>query len=203
MKKILCSVLVISLLNLSGCYTYSALNEDEIDNNHPTKDDAFVIVLKDGREIEYDPEDYQKAFFVRVDEPSEFICGIGQIYSKETKKQTKFWGKVNREMIDSTKSIETEYGTYEIFWLIDSTRVTFKIGEYFNILPEDRTGYWILGKRTNSTFYGKIEFSEIAEIQEKKVNQVVNIALIVTAIGLLVYAAAGVSSGAKGCSALN
>jgi hypothetical protein len=185
MKKIICSVLVISLLNLSGCYTYSALNEEEIENNHPTKDDAFVIVLKDGSEIEYDIEDNPQAFFVRV-----------------TKNQKKFWDKVNRKMIDSTKSIETEYGIYDIFWLKDSTRVTFKTGEYFNILPEDSTGYWILGKSGNDIFSGKIDFSDIAEIQEKNVNQVVNVVLIVIVVGVFVYLVAALVAVGKTAKAL-
>ena len=207
MRKIICGVLVISLLNVSGCYTYSVLNEEEIENNHPTKDDAFVIVLKDGSEVEYNLEDNPQAFFVRVDEPSDFIFGSGQVYSKETKKQTKFWGKISRDMIDSTKIIQIEDGIYNIFWLKDNTRVAFKAGEYFNILPEDSTGYWIAGKRVNSTFSskfsGKIDFADISEIQEKNVNKVVNIALIVISIGIVAFLIAAASAVGRTASAFN
>ena len=203
MKKIICSVLVISLLNVSCCYTYSALNEQDIENNHPTKDDAFVIVLKDGSEIEYDLEENPQAFFVRVDEPSDFIFGSGQIYSKETKKQTKFWGELSRDMIDSTKIIETENGIYDIFWLKDSTRVAFKSDEYFNILPEDSTGYWILGNRMYSVFSGKIDFADILEIQEKNVNKVVTVGLIVLSIGIVAFLMAAASAVGRTASAFN
>ena len=106
-------------------------------------------------------------------------------------------------MIDSTKIIETENGIYDIFWLKDSTRVAFKSDEYFNILPKDSTGYWILGKSGNDIFSGKIDFADILEIQEKNVNKVVYAALIVICIGLFVYAAAGVAAGGKAAKGLS
>ena len=201
-KKIVVGILVTALLNLYGCYTYSTLTKEEIENKPLTAEDAFVFVLKDGSEIDCDLENNPQANFVRVDEPSDFIFGNGLIYSNETREQTKLLGKISSISIDSTKTIKSGNDVYTFFWLKDSTRVTYKDGDYINILPQDGTGYWVFGKRGNNIFRGKIEFVDISEIQEKKDNEGVNMVIILIGIGVFAILAAGYAIGSAGAAAL-
>ena len=175
-KKIISSILVASLLNLFGCYSYSALSEEEMESGLSFPDEAYRFVLNDGSEIIYQPnekvsiekwESVNKTILISVDEPSNLIAGAGYLYDNKSKEQTIYWGVINGELIDSTKSAVTNGVTYVLFWLKDSTRVTFKPFDYFRITPEDGTGYWVKGEKNYKAFWGKIEISEVKDIQEE------------------------------------
>jgi len=185
-KKIISSILVIALLNLCGCYSSSALTKEETQNYYPDPNDSFIIVLKDGSEIVYDREDNPDAVFVRVDEPSDFIFGTGFIFDKKTKTNSIFWGKVDRDMVDSSKVVKTGSDLYHLFWLNDSTRITLEEGEYFNITPKDSTGYWISGKILLDKFTGKVEFEDISEIRNDLIN-VGQISLVIIGISISAF----------------
>ena len=166
-KKLISSILVVALINLGGCYTYSALTNEEIQNSHPTAKDNFKIILKDGKEIKYEYSNDPNTFFVRVEEPSDFIYGKGQILRGQPP-SVKFWGGITRDVIDSTDSFYTNKDLYQRFWLKDNSIITFKEYEYVDITPEDGTGYWISEIKYNHQFISKVEFNEIKEIQGNK-----------------------------------
>ena len=169
-KKLISSILVVALLNLCGCFSYSALTEEDIDNNRPTSDEAFKIILKDGSEIEYQPTGTENLFiwneFIRIDKPSDLVVGIGKLLDKKTQTNSIFNGTINRAMIDSSKSTIVDNMLYEIYWLKDSTRVAFRSCEHFDITPDKGIGYWIAGNKAGDRFCGKIEFDDVKEIQE-------------------------------------
>ena len=159
MKKIISSILIPSLLfYFYGCY-YRVNDHKEIQTKRP---EAFVLVLKDGSEIDCDFEDNPEAFFVKVNEPSDFVFGRGTIFDKNTRTKSEFWGKIERDMIDSTKIVTTDDGTFHLFWLKDNTRISFKPRAFFDIKPEDGKGYWISGKKENYNFNGKVDFADVS-----------------------------------------
>ena len=175
-KKFISSILVLSLLNLIGCYSYSSLSQEELIVKLSFPDEPYRIVLNDGREIIYKPNEkvslnewkrIYKTILLRVDKPSDLIVGAGVIFDKKSKEQTIYWGVIKSEMIDSTKSTITNDGTYDLYWLNDGTRLTFKSSDYFNITTEDGTGYWVKGKNNYKDFRGKIELVDVKEIQQQ------------------------------------
>lgn len=204
-KKYVSSILVVALLNLCGCYSYTALSKEEMKNipSTPTSTDKFVLVLKDGSEIEYNTEEDPEAVFVRVDEPSDFIFGSGSIFDKKTGKESIFGGKIDRKMIDSSKIVRTGNEVYHLFWVNNNTRVAFKTGKYFNVKPKDGAGYFLIGKRGGTRFEGKIDFADISEIQKKEKNEDLYTIGIVVGVLAIFFLAYQLLKGLKGLPALN
>jgi hypothetical protein len=184
-KKLISSILVVALLNLVGCYSYSTLTEEEMQDNHFTRKDGSKLLLKDRSEIECPLGNNPKTFIVRVNEPSDFIYGRGKIF-KVYPPSIDFWGDIARDMIDSSSSSYINNEAYERFWLKDSSRVTFREGEYVSITPEDGIGYWVAGIKDNNQFIGKVKFEEIDEIQVKSYHRDINGLIIVLSIAALV-----------------
>jgi hypothetical protein len=188
-KRYISSILVVALLNLCGCYTYSAMTEEEIVNNHPTKKDDLKLILKDGSEIICEYQNSPNTFFVRVEEPSDLVYGRGSILYKEQSPTILFWGEILRDKIDSTSSGYVNGEVYQHFWLKDGNCVILKEGDYVDITLEDGIGYWVSGIKNNQTFIGKVNFDNVEEIQVEGVNWIVvgpMLALIVGLIGTLV-----------------
>jgi len=213
-QKLISSTLIVALLNILGCYSYSTIPEEETRNNLLFPNESIRILLNDGSEIFYKPnktesltkwDKINKTIFLKVKEPSDLMLGAGILYDYRSKEESIFKGIVERGMIDSTKSTFADNSIYDIYWLKDSTRIVFRSNEYFNITPEDGIGYWIKGERNYKDFGGKIEFDDVNEIHKQSTiisSTAVTIGLAVIATGLFIFLLSGIKGGAKGCEAL-
>jgi hypothetical protein len=90
---------------------------------------------------------------------------------------------VQGDIIDSSRSYIVDSEEYSVYWTKENKRLSFKKGEFIDILPEEGAGYYICG--TNG-IRAKISLEEIKEIQVDKFDGL-NTGLLVTAIlGVLV-----------------
>ena len=185
-RKLVSSILIVALLNLLGCYSYSALTEKEVAERKFTIKDDIKLILKDGSEVKCVYDKNPKTFYVRVDEPSDMIFGRGNIIYNNQAPSILFWGDIPREMIDSSNASYINQELHKRFWLKDNSNVTLREGGYFDITPEDGIGFWISGTKDESPFYGKVETEDIGEIQIDKVNWVTTGLLLGVVVGVIV-----------------
>ena len=186
MKTVLVILLCASLL-LEGCYSYSALNEEERNQFGTLENDNILIVLNDGSNIES-----HKGLHVEITEPSEFVLGIGSRCKSNSRggslKATHFAGRLQKSLIDSSKLIRSSsYGIDMLFqcWLSDSSVMTFKSGDYVTITPDSGIGFWVIGITNHSTFRGKITPTSIHHIEVPKVSAVATTVSVI-GVGLFV-----------------
>jgi hypothetical protein len=185
-KKFISIILIAAILNLFGCYSYSALTEKEVGKRKFTIKDDVKLILSDGSEVICEYNNNPKTFYVKVDEPSDMIYGRGNIIYNNQSPSILFWGDIPREMIDSSDFSYINQELHKQFWLKDNTKVTLKEGEYFDITTEDGIGFWVSGTKDESPFYGKVKTEDIREIQINKVNWVTTGLLMGVVIGVFV-----------------
>lgn len=161
------SILIISLcalLVLEGCTSYYVLNEKERLQDRSPDDEAILVTLENGDEIEYEPGHY-----VEVTEPSDVLFGAGYGGKSINKEHIEFTGYRNgaipRSVIDSSKDVIIHSDQYYRCWLSDGSVVWFKNGEYINITPDSGTGWWVLAKKNESGFITKIDMNGVQKIE--------------------------------------
>jgi len=199
-KKIFISLLIVSFFNYIGCYSYSALTEEEINEGRPHPDESFILVLNDGSEISCRPAfstnsnelfrtNSNEYYYLRVDKPSRILIGSGDKIDKNTGIKRSFVGVVQGDMIDSSRILIIDNEEYSLYWTKDNTRLSLKKGEFIDILPEQGTGYYIYKPYELER---KIAFEDIKEIQESSINWYVmgpyTVLCIAVIIGIVVLA---------------
>jgi hypothetical protein len=170
-----------------GCYPYSTITEEEINTGRPYPDEKIKLILNDGSEFEWGPQfnpniGASDIYYLKVDQPGRFLIGSGDKINKDTNVRSAFDGIVPGEMIDSSRILIIGTEEYSVYWTKDNNRLSFKKGEFIDILPEQGTGYYLWKP---NKIEKKISFDEIKEIQESSINWYVMgpyIALCVAAI---------------------
>ncbi len=192
-NKIFISLLIVSFLHYVGCYSYTAITEEEINAGRPYPDEKIKLILNDESEFEWGPPFNPNIgagdiYCLKVDEPGRFLIGSGDMINKTTLKKSSFKGIIQGDMIDSSRIFIVDSEEYSVYWTKDGNRIAFKKGEIFDVLPEQGTGYYLLEP---NGLEKKIPFDEIKEIQVSNINWYITgslIALFVAAticIGLL------------------
>ena len=171
-KKILISLLVVSFFNYVGCYSSYTLTEEEINAGRPYPDEKVKLILNDGSEFEWGPQfnpniGASDFYYLKVDKPGRFLIGRGDKINKDTNVRSAFDGIVPGEMIDSSRIFIIDTEEYSVHWTKDNNRLSFKKGEFIDILPEYGTGYYLWKP---NRIEKKISFDEIKEIQESSIN---------------------------------
>lgn len=185
MKKIICSILIVSILFYSvSCTSFYSLNTDEKLENYLTVSGCLLFIHKDNRTFEADAKDC-----LFISEPKDYIYGIGDITNKSTKETIHFEGEIRRENIDSLKSTIANSREYTIYWFNDSLRVAFEKDKFIDLRPESGSGFWLLISRNNNQIFEKIYVEDISEIKVRKVNYLTTSLLVLPVIILCVWAA--------------
>jgi hypothetical protein len=192
-NKIFISLLLVSFFNYIGCYSYYTLTENEINEGRPDPDESIKLILKDESQFNcsplFDQQTYD-VYYLKVDKPGRFLIGRGDKINKDTKVRSAFEGIVLGEMIDSSRIFIIDTEEYSVYWIKDNTRLSFKKGEFIDILPEQGTGYYLW--KPNG-IERKISFDEIKEIQESSINWYVigplTAIFIAASIGLILLVA--------------
>jgi hypothetical protein len=178
-NKILISLLVVSFFNYIGCYSYSALTEEEINAGRPYPDEkSIILVLNDGSEVSCGSEfstnsnellrtNLNEYYYLRLDTPSRILIGSGDEINKNTKVKSAFEGIVLGEMIDSSRIFIVDSEEFCVYWTKDNRRLALKKGDYIDILPEQGTGYYIYKPYVLER---KIAFEDIKEIKGSSIN---------------------------------
>jgi hypothetical protein len=181
------------LLQLCGCYTSLEYVEDI--NDYLETENNLKFILKNQDYIIVKSEDCN---FIL--EPDYFIYGSGTLIDKRTNSSKSFNGEIKYESIDSVKNIVVDSQKYFIYWLKDSTRISFKDNDYVNITPKTDPNFWLIKeKKQDRDFYRMIYANEIEEIQVENagINLALAIILGVAAIALLVGIIAMANSASK------
>jgi hypothetical protein len=169
-KKIFISLFVVSFFNYIGCYSYYTLSKEEINAGKPLPDESLKLILNDERQFNCSPpfvKNEYDVYYLKVDKPGRFLIGRGDKTIKDSKVITAFEGIVPGEMIDSSKIFIINDEEYSVYWTKDNARLSFKKGEFIDILPEQGTGYYLWKP---NEIEKKISFDEIKEIQESNIN---------------------------------
>jgi len=188
-NKIIISLLVVSFLNYVGCYSYSTITTEEKKKRNPLAGESIRIIQHGETEIECD-----SCSIVRLDDPSDFVIGIGELYDKGAKMPGRFEGIVERDKIDSSRIVQTDMKKCSIYWLKNNSRVAFNEGYFLDIKPDLGSGYY-LGNGLIETNLHK--FEDVKEVQIEKIN-VFTTSLLVVGIIALVVLSAGMAAGYKG-----
>ncbi len=183
-KKILVSLLLVSIFNYIGCGPslistgYSVLSEDEINEGRPDSDESIKLILNDGTEIDCDPpsvSEPSKTYYYKVITPGRFLLGRGGMTQTLTNEASSFKGVVSGDMIDSSTIEIKGSEEYSVYWTKDNNGLSFEKGKCIEILPEQGTGYFLWLPNESLT---KISFNEIKEIQIKESDSYVGVLLI-------------------------
>jgi hypothetical protein len=171
MKKYISAILIDTLLlQFVGCYSYSALTKEEINEGRPYSDESIILVLSDGSEVSCSAAlgaDSNEFYYLKIDRPSRILIGSGDKINKDTGVKSSFKGMISGEMIDSSRIIIVDNEEYAVYWTKDYNRLSFMKGEFIDILPEQGTGYYICKAYKLERI---ITFDEIKEIQESSIN---------------------------------
>lgn len=200
-NKILISMLVVSLFNYIGCYSYYTLTEEEINAGRPYPDDEIRLVLRDSTKVDFGPpvtHFNDDGFYLNLDKPDSLLIGNGDIFNSITKAKKNYQGIVEVEMIDSSKTFSVDSKPYSVYWLKDHNRLSFEEGYFAEIFPGQGPGYYLLEPPDPMK---KISFDEVKEIQISKINWYVTGSLIVLYVAAGIYAIA-LGKGAKSLSGL-
>jgi len=166
-NKIFISLLIVSFLHYVGCYSYTAITEEEINAGRPYPDEKIKLILNDESEFEWGPQFNPNIgagdiYCLKVDEPGRFLIGSGDMINKSTLEKSSFKGIVQGDMIDSSRIFIVDSEEYSVYWIKDGNRLSFKKGEFIDVLPEQGTGYYLLEP---NGLEKKIPFDEIKEIK--------------------------------------
>ena len=187
-KKILIGLLLVSFLNYVGCYSYTAITEEEINAGRPYPDEKIKLILYDESEFEWGPPFNPNIgagdiYCLKVDEPGRFLIGSGDMINKSTLEKSSFKGIVQGDMIDSSRIFIVDSEEYSVYCTKDGNRLSFKKDAFIDILPEQGTGYYLLEP---SGLEKKISFNEIKEIQVSNIDWFITVPLIVVGIAALI-----------------
>jgi hypothetical protein len=187
-RKILISLLVVSFFNYIGCYSYYTLTEEGKNAGRPYPDEKIKLILNDESEFEWGPPFNPNIgagdiYCLKVDEPGRFLVGSGDMINKSTLEKSSFKGIVQGDMIDSSRIFLVDSEEYSVYWTKDGDRLSFKKGEFIDVLPEQGTGYYLL---ESNGLEKKIPFDEIKEIQVSNINWYITVPLIVVGVAALI-----------------
>jgi hypothetical protein len=184
-KRILINLLLVSFFNYIGCYTYSALTDEEIKDGSFGPDKKIRLLLKNSDEIEsssvFDFEDDDN-LYLKVDTVGHYLAGYGHILDKSSGNESEFRGIISHG-IDSTKVYTINSENYSVFWTDDNKRLVFSRGNFIHVLPEHGVGYFISDPQGNQL---KISLEEIEEVQKSKINWFITVPIIALSISLVV-----------------
>jgi len=187
-RKILISLLVVSFFNYISCYSYYTLTEEEKNAGRPNPDEKIKLILNDESEFEWGPPFNPNIgtgdiYCLKVDEPGRFLIGSGDMINKSTLEKSSFKGIVQGDMIDSSRIFIVDSEEYSVYWTKDGNRLSFKKGEFIEVLPEQGTGYYLLEP---NGLEKKIPFDEIKEIQVSNINWYITVTLIAVGVAALI-----------------
>jgi hypothetical protein len=189
-RKILISLLIVSLFNFMGCYSYYTLSSKEIEEGKPEPNESIKLILKNGSEFECVPlSDYKdnNLFYLKVDTAGTYLMGRGTVINTSTGVTSNFKGVVREDMIDSSKIVTIKSLEQYSVWTKNNEWLLFNDGYYVIITPEQGTGYFMWTPNEEGR---KVSFNEIKEIQESNINWSIGtmfIALSVAAITAIVF----------------
>jgi hypothetical protein len=136
MKKFIAWVLLYSLiLQLSGCYSFSEIEQINDTVLTELKNQTLKITLSNGKVYFLEPNQHTNNI-----RNSDFIIGKGMVYMPKLTKLGPFEGTIYRGEIDSQR---IESNTLYI-WLKNQNRITMDKGDYFIFAPEMKRGIWVL-----------------------------------------------------------
>ena len=197
--KSLIIVLLCSSLLFEACTTSSLITEKEQAQLRADPEDAIGITLNDGSKVEAEPYHY-----VEVNEPSDFVFGIGQRLDKNSGKYSEFKGKINSVSVDSSDTSFIESGggrvhvRYYNFLLSDSSKVRFKKDDYFTVYSKENSGIWCTGliesKGQTRQFKGRIPYDSIRTIEVQKFSTVQTVVLLAGVAGAAYLIAYGIAA---------
>ena len=188
MKKYFTIFLIICfLLNIFGCYTNNQILRKDYSNIMAEVGKELQIKLTDGRTII--SKEYEH---IEVREPSEFIFGKADIIDGRNL-QTDVGTILYESEIDSTD--KKYYADKSLICWSDGKRYHFSSENYFYITKDSAAGFWVKGMITESesSFYGRLNPSEISNIEVIKidaVNTTFFVAGIIVVMAIIVYVVA-------------
>jgi hypothetical protein len=102
---------------------------------------------------------------------------------------------IEKERIDSSKTEYLNDDVYQIFWMKDKKKISFKVNTPLEYSSDTLDGYYFVLNKTNNEFK-IVDKNDIAEIQEQKSDPTKNI-LLVCAIVVAISIAAALSVSEK------
>ena len=189
-NKIFISLLIVSFLHYVGCYSYTAITEEEINAGKLEPNQSIKFILKNGSEFECLPlsdnnENY--LFYSKIDTPGTYLMGRGELIKMSKEANSIFNGVVRKDMIDSSRIVLIKSIEHYSVWTKNNERLLFNNGYYVIITPEQGTGYFLWEPNEEVKI---VSFNEIKEIQESDINWNIStmfIAFSVAAITAIVF----------------
>jgi len=158
---ILCSSLV-----LQGCYSYSALTDEEKEFYWLGDSDSILITLADGTVLESGPFCH-----AQFEKPADFVYGSGRQVFQNSLGNTPFVGVLMKSFIDSTTLVETGSDHSLICYLWNGTAIKFSEGDYFIVTANDSAGFWCAGTTNSGGKMSRwLSTDEIKQIEVKKMS---------------------------------
>ena len=114
---------------------------------------------------------YNNDILIKLKDSTDVEVPQGRIYHLE------------KDKIDSAKVAEYESSHYQIFWMHDKKKITFKIGNERDMQPDSSNDFWIVWDKNEETFI-RINNSDIQEIQTHKVDGTKTSLLLVGILGV-------------------
>ena len=104
---------------------------------------------------------------------------------------------IEKDRIDSSKAEYLNDDVYEIFWMKDMKKISFKVNTPLDYSSDTLNGFYFVLNKSNNEFK-IVDKNDIAEIQEQKSDPTKNI-LLVCAIVVAISSAAALSVPEKKC----
>jgi len=178
------AILICSSLLLESCYSFFPLTERQVDVLLSDPKETVQITLTNGTEIIAKPYHY-----VGVNEPSDFVIGVGELWNVRRNSKSPFHGKLQPQKVDSgwmTRYQPGRQGWEKVpmrfwdYWTSESTKVRFKKDEFIVITTDQgmglyvnwyvESGFGIFQRR--GSYRGKIPLDQIHKIEQKRLSEV-------------------------------
>ena len=193
-KKHIATVLVVAVLNLTGCYSFQTVSSNRTNDFYPPEDKPIKLILNNGNEVK--AEAYHHTY---VDSATYYIIGTGKKIINE-KIELKYEGRLYNDVVDTCKIFLIEQKDCLSCLIKDNSRIVFEEGNYIQITPESEKGLWLTGdmympneiSRTTKKISGLINQNDIAEIEIEKLNPDATVLFsigLAIVVGFLIYAA--------------
>jgi len=193
-SRFISSILIAAILNLSGCYSFQTVSEEEKVGSRPPEDKQIKVILNNGNEVRV--KAYHHTY---VDSSENYIIGTGKKIIDE-KVEMKYEGRLYDNQLDTCEILLIDEKECLSCFMRDNSRIVFEDGKYLRITPKSEKGLWLTGNiyipneisYTTEKISGLVHQNDIDEIKIEKLDTENTILLsigLAAVVGFLIYAA--------------
>jgi hypothetical protein len=193
-NKLILSILVVAVFNLTACYSFQSVSEDDAIGLNLPEDKPIRLKLKNGNEIR--AKAYHHTY---VDSSVNYIIGTGKKIVDE-KVEMKYEGRLYDNRLDTCEILQIDEKECLSCFMKDNSRIVFEDEKYLRITSKSEKGLWLTGdiyipneiSYTTEKISGLINQNDITEIKIEKLDTEATILLsigLAAVVGFLIYAA--------------